>query len=411
MTTAQLYLQQLCSKSSSQKYLTHHGIKGQKWGVKNGPPYPLGATIHKMVVRQGKTEDKDPVKQKHSVKKSTEKSLSDMTLGEIKGTHRAKIDQILHSGASQKDIDTELKIENSRYKRTLLEKEKIERAKFQESSESKSDRGKQIAQKVLLTAGAATVASLAAYGIYKYRKQLSSDSVKGLLSEPAPNFTTYKGKESWILEQVSKGLTGKAKMFSNGYEANDYYSSQFFNRGYWNSLSDSQRSAINSYSEYSYGPMNRILRGYSVSKNEQIKAENLIHDCTSALENSCFSEDVFVHRGVGRDSLNEILGVGTSDLKNSDFLGKLKESLFTEKGFFSSACSEDDVFGGVKMHVFCPKGTKGMYVVPISSHSGEHEFLLQRNSTFRILDLKTDGEGNITDIMMEVANQVLDDIL
>ena len=22
-------------------YLAHHGIKGQKWGVKNGPPYPL----------------------------------------------------------------------------------------------------------------------------------------------------------------------------------------------------------------------------------------------------------------------------------------------------------------------------------------------------------------------------------
>ena len=23
-------------------YLVHHGILGQKWGVKNGPPYPLG---------------------------------------------------------------------------------------------------------------------------------------------------------------------------------------------------------------------------------------------------------------------------------------------------------------------------------------------------------------------------------
>lgn len=27
-------------------YLVHHGIKGQKWGVKNGPPYPLGASDH-----------------------------------------------------------------------------------------------------------------------------------------------------------------------------------------------------------------------------------------------------------------------------------------------------------------------------------------------------------------------------
>ena len=26
------------------KYLAHHGIKGQKWGERNGPPYPLGAS-------------------------------------------------------------------------------------------------------------------------------------------------------------------------------------------------------------------------------------------------------------------------------------------------------------------------------------------------------------------------------
>lgn len=31
--------------------LFHHGIKGQKWGVRNGPPYPLreSFTIHKSV--------------------------------------------------------------------------------------------------------------------------------------------------------------------------------------------------------------------------------------------------------------------------------------------------------------------------------------------------------------------------
>ncbi len=27
-------------------YLAHHGILGQKWGKKNGPPYPLGASDH-----------------------------------------------------------------------------------------------------------------------------------------------------------------------------------------------------------------------------------------------------------------------------------------------------------------------------------------------------------------------------
>lgn len=30
----------------SDDYLEHHGIKGQKWGVKNGPPYPLKDNAH-----------------------------------------------------------------------------------------------------------------------------------------------------------------------------------------------------------------------------------------------------------------------------------------------------------------------------------------------------------------------------
>ena len=32
-------------------YLMHHGIKGQKWGVKNGPPYPLDSIANGNAVR------------------------------------------------------------------------------------------------------------------------------------------------------------------------------------------------------------------------------------------------------------------------------------------------------------------------------------------------------------------------
>lgn len=45
-------------------YLMHHGIKGQKWGVKNGPPYPLSSdklasTIHKMAIKNEPKITKD----------------------------------------------------------------------------------------------------------------------------------------------------------------------------------------------------------------------------------------------------------------------------------------------------------------------------------------------------------------
>ena len=36
----------------------HHGIKGQQWGVRNGPPYPLDAETHKQVVKKNETVEK-----------------------------------------------------------------------------------------------------------------------------------------------------------------------------------------------------------------------------------------------------------------------------------------------------------------------------------------------------------------
>lgn len=38
--------------------LYHHGIRGQSWGVQNGPPYPLSKAEHRAVIRQQKREAK-----------------------------------------------------------------------------------------------------------------------------------------------------------------------------------------------------------------------------------------------------------------------------------------------------------------------------------------------------------------
>lgn len=39
------------------EFLCHHGIKGQHWGVKNGPPYPLDVKTS-MAIRKGKNENR-----------------------------------------------------------------------------------------------------------------------------------------------------------------------------------------------------------------------------------------------------------------------------------------------------------------------------------------------------------------
>ena len=52
-------------------FLSHHGIKGQRWGVKNGPPYPLKAKDHSKSEQSAgwRSSLKGSSKSKSSVKK------------------------------------------------------------------------------------------------------------------------------------------------------------------------------------------------------------------------------------------------------------------------------------------------------------------------------------------------------
>lgn len=62
--------------------LSHHGIEGQKWGVRNGPPYPLGSGDHsaaekKAMAKDNKQNYKD-IKKKVSTRSSWySKNMSD----------------------------------------------------------------------------------------------------------------------------------------------------------------------------------------------------------------------------------------------------------------------------------------------------------------------------------------------
>jgi len=115
-----------------------------------------------------------------------------------------------------------------------------------------------------------------------------------------------------------------------------------------------------------------------------------------------------VHRGVSTSGLSKMLGVDPAVLKDPVSREELKGHFFIEKGFFSSSGSPDEAFNGVKLHTFVPQGSKGMYVDPISFNKGEHEFLLQRNTRFRIHDFRSDDNGKLTDLMISVIEQIID---
>lgn len=75
------------SKLSPQEYLVHHGILGQKWGKKNGPPYPLNASDHsasekkagwrKSLDKGGKSADNRKRKKQREIRAPEKKGLTD----------------------------------------------------------------------------------------------------------------------------------------------------------------------------------------------------------------------------------------------------------------------------------------------------------------------------------------------
>ena len=83
----------------------HHGILGQRWGKKNGPPYPLGASDHSASEKKAgwtKSLNKKTSKQKESESKKRSDSKNKGTLSDTE--LKAKIERL----KKEKEGDTQL---------------------------------------------------------------------------------------------------------------------------------------------------------------------------------------------------------------------------------------------------------------------------------------------------------------
>lgn len=85
----------------SDEYLKHHGIFGMKWGKKNGPPYPLGASDHSTSEKKAgwrKSLDKGPDDSDNKKKglSDKQKKAGDSKVGDI------KVDDLLNNASTAK---------------------------------------------------------------------------------------------------------------------------------------------------------------------------------------------------------------------------------------------------------------------------------------------------------------------
>ena len=247
-----------------ENHLEHHGIQGQKWGVTNGPPYPLGRDVYdllnsggnpKQLLKAMKSEYKDLKKDLKSQQKDLKNDYKDFKKGNITGSqYMDKASAVGKSSSELKKYNQDIatyksvtgngkksneamlykygidatKVDNKRDQYEMLEKlgaskselksfmygtaksdVKYEKA-YNEAKERAENNGmkketNEALTKVGKTALAIALTAGATYAGYKYcstHKEQIKDTIKTKVTEPLKQ----KAKDT-VTEAVKEGMT------------------------------------------------------------------------------------------------------------------------------------------------------------------------------------------------------------
>lgn len=137
-------------------YLVHHGIKEQKWGSRNGPPYPLEPSMHSAAEKKAeakanyriqKITNGDVEGAKREYKKAKAEAKQEKKINRI--NEKAKREKELAKRSTVKEMsDEELKSEINR-----LQKEK----QYKELTGYQKSRGSNFVENIAIMAGTTLV--------------------------------------------------------------------------------------------------------------------------------------------------------------------------------------------------------------------------------------------------------------
>lgn len=185
--------------------------------------------------------------------------------------------------------------------------------------------------------------------------------------------------------------------------------------GFYKTATKDEKDAQYHYTAGS-GFMNRPLRGYDgswynfegvgkVSLNrEKSTGAAEIKAFTEFLDRCSYDFDVWVQRGIESDSgLKGFLGVDSLDEATVNAL--VGQTVY-DLAFASCGSSKGSGFGGHILNIYCPKGTKMLYVEDHSAFGGgsENETIIQRNTFYRITRVEKSGYRWYIDV--EVVAQI-----
>ncbi|WP_297172686.1 ADP-ribosyltransferase [uncultured Porphyromonas sp.] len=177
-------------------------------------------------------------------------------------------------------------------------------------------------------------------------------------------------------------------------------------------MDESERSSFYAYTAGS-GHINRPLRGYRNSwsdfvgvgkvplNQENPMAPMRIQKMTEVISRSPIDRDIWVQRGVASDGLKGFLGINSIEEKD---LGSLIGTIVEDPAFTSCGAAKGTGFDGHILNIYCPKGSKMLYLDGRSAYTYENEILIQRGTKFRVA--KVTRKGSQCFIDLEIVEQI-----
>jgi len=327
--------------------LKHYGILGQKWGIRrfqelNGTYTAAGRERY----GRGNKEDTDS---KTSGNKKSD-SRRQQSLKDTNGSSNAS-----DNSSAKKD------------------------------EQSQSDQLK----KVLIGAGVVSLLAVGSYLALKHKNDPKTVEEigapeswpKNVLLRDADDLT--KTLDNQFQTEVKPSLTVEERDSLNFYSSNGY--------GYINYSLERNADGTDPY--LPKGEVEQRIEGMNYYGEETI-AEH-VRNIDSAFEKAVPCEkDMVLNRRTYFNYIRGMLGDDTTaeeltdSFKNPD---KIIGKVLTAKGYTSTTTDPrvNECFGSCNLHILAPKGTKGLFLGnAVATISKEREYLLPRNSKFKIVKVK-----------------------
>lgn len=240
------------------------------------------------------------------------------------------------------------------------------------------------------------------------RSQLEKDTARRQARKMRGNVSATFPDDAYSQERKNKAIWCQDETSSK--QAFNKQAKQFYD-----DASTAEKDAAYRYTSGS-GYVNRPLRGYDgawgkhnfkgIGKvpldNESPLAPQDIDLLTRFIDKSTYKHDIWLQRGVDADGLMGFLGVDSLD---DAALQSLVGQSVIDTAFMSCGAAKGTGFSGNIINIYCPRGTKMLYIDGRSAYKHENEMLIQRNTRFRITKIEKASWGRYY-IDVEVIGQI-----